>query len=1025
MFKKSILGIAALSLIAVSLIIPGVKGLSAEEGVEYVILDDSTFADSYDFGYLLEAPSIEKLYFEKDGVMNKVTYGEVTLPNGVTRVPGKFSLDIPGQYKVAYYAKGGASFKKEFVVRKTVYENGNGVTSYFENSMPVSAKKGIAVNLVSGSSFKINKVVDIHSFKNGLVDVVNYYPIFRKTKDQIPAASFCTVKLVDAYNPDHFLEFYTWCDKSAIPYYAGVGSSEQNFTGLEYNPNRPDKINCVYEGVSYNKHVTTRYQVVDAYGVWGGMMDEATLIRENGVSYSWDLNDNKTYFIGKDTNKLITDLDAPEVYDSNPLDVESFFTTGEVYAQFECFGFNSGSMDIEIVSVLGMKGDELKDAIVYDEKAPTIKTDFMEEGKESVTVSKDEKFYIPSDVTVLDYNYYGDLKTNVYLNYGQPDQSSVYSSDYFVPTVLGNYSLVYTARDSFGNVSKKVVSLNCVDKKPFTFEEKKVAKLDAAAPNDIPFLEVAGHNGDVSIKAYAIDPKGEVTPLGLNESKTAYSFVPLYTGEYEISYEISDAFYSTSYSYKVNSEDIGNVYFAKAPAVYPYYIKGASYSLNDFVGVKATANGPVEVKTTPSVSFDGGAFSVVSNPRKIDITGSSSVKFKFSAGGVEYTSDEIKILDLKFGKRSVERNYVDYFQGNFEAKSEELSSLRYEFGASGNMTFANVISFSNFAFNFDFEASNANSIEVVLSDYQDRGNYISVFIEKMTSLTFKATIVQNDGKFETKQSGYFNLSGSSESINILVQSGKLFVNDYVSMEVEHNFELSRLDVMTNGATAIDVKKINNQNVLKAAKMIETGPQSYYDKKTGSFEIGSDYSAAPCVASSVLSPVLADDIRLTITDSSGEVVTSLDGIRLDSVLADRQYDINLAKCGQYRVNYVVSCEGSSRSGGEKIVNDKDYYIVNVDDTVPPVVTFADRSTLEVEVHSVVRIRSFTVSDNNSDPSKIKTYVVIEDYNGTISESGFNVGETYAFHKVGTFKVSVYAYDEYGNWSSDSYTVIVRA
>lgn len=1021
MKRGFILG-ASITLLASGLVVSHISQAIAEEAESQIIIDDTTFQESYEYNQIIDMPTIGKTYFSTPNGLVKATYGEVVFPDRNARKPGRHTLNIPGKYKVSYYDDNNHSYVKEFVVRKNIYEDGSGVTSSYYNALPVSGLPGIEVTLVSGSSFKFNKTVNIHSFKNGMVDVIDFYPIFRENKDDIPAASFCTVKLVDAYDSSKFLEIYTWCDKSSAPYYAGAGAAFQNFTGLEYNPNRPDKINCVFEGVSYNKHVTTRYQVVDAYGVWGSMNDNTTLKRDKGCAFTWNLNNNQVWWSGTNS-KLITDLDAVEVYDSNPLNIDEYFTTGEVYAQFECFGFNSTSMKVEIPSILGMSGTKLKDGIVEDTTGPSIVTKFLKD-KNSVTIFKDQKFYIPTDVQVNDFNYYGDLKSTIYYNYGQPDQFIVNSSDYFIPTLLGNYSLVYSAKDSFGNETKKVVALNCVANNPFEFNEDKVTSLEAATTNAIPALNVKGKNGEVNVKAYAVDPKGKRVSLNLNESKDSYDLTPLYIGEYEIVYEINDAFYSTSYTYKVNSVDTGKVFFDKKPMVYPSYIKGASYSIEPLVGLKATENGPVEVETNPYIAFDSDNFTKISDPNKFTITGSSTVKFKFMTGNIEYRTDTIEIVDVNFGKRSVEKRYAPYFQGDYVNSSEESSSLKYEFDKAGEMSFINFISFANYAFNYSFTETTGANIEVRLSNYQDSNNYVSATVERVTSSTYQATISQVNENGVTKSVGFFNSTEKTNDISIVMQGTRLYINDYVSLDLSRDFELSVLSVITKSACTIDVEKINNQGMLKATKMIENGPQVYYERRTGSFDIDSEFKVSSCVASCVLSPVLFEDVKISVFDNEGNNVKSVDDVLLNLASANREYTIYLSECGQYKVNYIISAEGSTRSGADKITNDKVYYIVNVDDVIDPVVTFDDHSTLEIKVGQVVKVRSYTVSDNHTAKDKLKVVVMVMDDHFNIMESGYNVA-TYAFQKVGTFKVVAYVFDEYGNYSSDSYTVIVRA
>lgn len=1021
---KKQLTLLSICLLTSAVVLAGVSKSDSVLAEEIVVIDDKTFDDSYSYNSVLNIPDYKNVYFYDESGMNKATYGEILFPDGNSKIPGRYVLDLPGKYQIRYYSQNGKSFQKEFLVNKNIYETGNGVTAQYCDAMPKSNKPGISVNLVSGSSFKINKYANIHDFAGQLVDVVTFYPLLREGTNDIPAASFSTVKLVDAYDSSKFIEYYVWSSSESNVYYSGAGAAFQNFTGLEYNTNRPDKINCVFEGVSYIKHVTTRYQSVDAYGVWfGGKTNNKTTIDSGGISFTWDLIKNQAWISGSDA-KLITDFDANEVYDSNLLNIDDYFTTGEVYAQFECFGFNTTSMDIEIESVLGFSGEELKNAIVYDVVAPSIINDFTEEGQ-NVSISQGEKFYIP-ELNIFDFNYYGDVKTNVYYNYGQVDQFLVSSSDYFIPDLLGKYSLVYIAKDGYGNTNKEVITLNSTDKKPFNFIENKLSSLSAASENNVPILDVIGNNGKVNVEANAIDPSGKRNKLYLNSDSSAYSLVPLYVGKYTIEYIISDNFYTTNFSYEVSSNDVGAVYFNKKPALYPYYIKDAAYSLEAFKGVKATVDGPQEIKTIPYMSLDKAQYKAISNPDEFYIKGNENIRFKFIVGSTNYESDLIDIVDVGYGLSTSNKDYFKYFQGNYSSTEEKLSSLSFAFDDDIDLSFINTISVSKFLFDLYFDLSATNSIDIKLEDYKDSNNYLKLEVEKMTSIVFKATLIQCSSGDIAFQNGYFNVSNEdmySYHFNLYVLGNKLYFNDTVNLPFEHDFELGVLSVNSNGKSTIDIARINNQNFQIKSKMSESPAQGYFERKTGSFEVGSDFTVSTFKASAVLTPILNSDVRLIVTDSNDNIARSIDGELLNEVTALKYYTINLKEVGRYKFTYVTYANLSKRSGFAKERDDNTFFVVSVDDVINPTIKFVDHSTLTVNVGDIIKIREYEIADNYTEKDKLLVKTMVLDEGNNIIESGYGVTQI-ALRRPGTFKVLAYVFDEYGNYSTDYYLVVVR-
>ena len=254
-------------------------------------------------------------------------------------------------------------------------------------------------------------------------------------------------------------------------------------------------------------------------------------------------------------------------------------------------------------------------------------------------------------------NYYNDIKTSVYFNYGKDSQIKVESSDYFIPTMMGKYSVIYTATDAYGNKSYYELPVNCVSEKPFVYEETKINELVAASDNVIPELDISTLNDGLKVKAFAVDPKGNKAELLLSPGE-GYKLAPLYIGTYKIVYEISNDFYVENFEYEVNAVDQNKVYFDTKPAVYPYYMKNARYSFEPLVGKKATVNGPVDVASDIYISFDGGAFNKVDNINDVLINGSNnlngvpflhgSVTYEFTRDGIDNIDEEYQNLSLSF-----------------------------------------------------------------------------------------------------------------------------------------------------------------------------------------------------------------------------------------------------------------------------------------------------------------------------------------------------------------------------------------
>ena len=218
--------------------------------------------------------------------------------------------------------------------------------------------------------------------------------------------------------------------------------------------------------------------------------------------------------------------------------------------------------------------------------------------------------------------------------------------------------------------------------------------------------------------------------------------------------------------------------------------------------------------------------------------------------------------------------------------------------------------------------------------------------------------------------------------------------------------------------------MNNQTFTTTVR--ESKPQLSFEQKNGVQEANSIYSIAPCYASAVLNSVLLKDVKVTVNMPSGDIATSVDGVRLENVTADRIYDVKLTQIGQYRVSYTVTCIGATRTDGQATLANDDYYIINVSEGIAPTVSFKDGSneatTVNVAKGTTHQIKEFVATDNTTPSEGLKVYKMILDEAFVIEANGYNV-DSYAFTEAGTFIVYVLVYDSLGNSAACYYKVIV--
>ena len=169
-----------------------------------------------------------------------------------------------------------------------------------------------------------------------------------------------------------------------------------------------------------------------------------------------------------------------------------------------------------------------------------------------------------------------------------------------------------------------------------------------------------------------------------------------------------------------------------------------------------------------------------------------------------------------------------------------------------------------------------------------------------------------------------------------------------------------------------------------------------------------------VATDTLSTVTEKNLTVTVT-VNGKPVTSRDGVLLKDVVANRDYEIEFAQYGDYRVVYTAKDE----SGKSSI----QYYVVTVADMVAPEISFKDGSTSEttqkVKLYYKYSIKEYVVSDNYSSAEDISVYVYIYTQNGCLIH--YNV-EEFTLTEAGSYVVYLYCVDKDGNYATASYRLL---
>ncbi len=695
-------------------------------------------SNEYVVGSSFTVPSATITY---GGQEYQATDGVLIYPDGVARESDSYVLNQTGKYTVIYTVKCGAikvRAQKEFVVTENSYSvssSGSTVTYDTLQTAKNADTKGLIVTFSGGDTFRYSKPIDLT--KQEVTDLIFMYPV--KGGD-IHNAYIYTVTLTDCYDPSIYVNLIISFDQDWE--YIRANAAGQDEVGLFVPDSRhPGEVEV--DGEMYYIHRNN---------VWGASGKSPHMDPKGyGCRWLYNYGEQKVYLEERLGPKVINQFNHPGIYDEK----QRFngFTTGEVYLSIKPSSYNATYTQVEIESINGESGEALRLASDYkDDKAPVLTVDFNNVDKDNLKAAKGEKFTL-FDANAIDINLFGEVKKSVYFNYGNEYQTEVLVEDNcFIPNTVGRYTIVYTAKDSFGNQSTQTVDVHCkeiVGGKGIIFDTEPISQLFAGKDNVLPQYNVEGLNGEVAVEIYA-ERNGEKTII---DAKTR-TFVPLYHGEYKINFRYYDSVYDYIYSYNVDCVGSNEVRFLDDFILPRHFIKDAYYSIEKIYAYSFEEQNPTKFDAELKVSFDKGAF-LTKDADKVLIDGDFSVQFKFVYGDQEIVSEEYPIVDVNFEEMN---NLERYFVGeNISVQSVGVSA-RLDVNAdvdTATASFINPISVSAFEFRFQIpEDQGFTGLNLILTDYYNRTNRKVISYKKVGE---KSYFNVNGGKdYEISAPNFFD-----------------------------------------------------------------------------------------------------------------------------------------------------------------------------------------------------------------------------------------------------------------------------
>ena len=950
---------------------------------------------------------------------SKVANGQIIFPDGSSKSGKSFTISMPGVYKVIY----SAIFDTEEVTESVTYScyrtSGDFFITSNDRNRPTIGEysfntqtshiQGAKLSLDSRTTFTYDEIIDFNTF--GANNPFFEFMVDTAKQGESDIESF-TVRLTDVDNFNNYVDITVKdsgpVDDDGRGCYILAGSNSQFKTGYEWG-----KLHIN----SYGTNVGSSFRALPVENP----ANSAQLYFEYA---------NKTFYVspilGQGIKDKITDLDDPVVYKSA---VWEGFTNGKAKLSIFANSMISASADVIIGRVANY---DLSLFLFEDHVAPTIDVDYNGQSSSSVPNAQVGRPYKIFDAVITD-NFDKNLPYDVSVSYQDTVNNKTKDvsiiNGYFTPSKEGAYTIKYSTRDSFDNVSTKNVIVNAVS----TIQNMSIT-LDSQTMSDYVYskfiipnendVHVTGGSGKASITRQLVDSSNKEIIIEGDE------FIPEEAGSYQARYIATDYLGNVATTVlTINVLEATTPRFIGDVLLPKVLVKGHTYTLPSYQGVE-TINGK-SVFLDSSVSVNGTLL-----PNGTFVAGDNcAITYKINGqnGQNEYNTT-IPVVDSNNSK-----DQTVYFYGDYDSVTENVNDVTLLTTHDASATFASVLPYDNplVAFTRDPSMTNFNSLQFKFSDSQN----------PHISLTFKVRFVGSNAYICAASDSHEYELASEKNDNL--ETYKISFDNYsrTLTDIAYN-DLTKvryddlgnpftgfthgvyLDISMVGVTSVSsiaIITISNQDFGHNDIYIDvSSPIIIFKTK---FINEQEYGANGFIPSVEVFDVLSEaTAKVLVKAPDGSFV-----VKNEDASADHTFPLN--SFGIYNVTYSAEdSDGNFVSIPRKIT---------VFDNVAPVLTVKNNLKETYKLNSAVTIPSYTASDNlgiytlniflllpNNEErllilDKSGTVTSYLDVNSPIYNSSFKVNNnTFRVEQTGRYTLRYVLYDEAFNKVVQEYSFMVK-
>ena len=938
-----------------------------------VSFSEVVFQDNYEFGSELVIPKVaETIGGQKIDAEVRVKY-----PDGSTYgYKDKFALTQAGLYTVDYlFLSEGEFIKKEtknFVVYENLYSFGTSLSSAEYDS--TLAQPGLSVKLAAGDTMTFNTIVDLTGYTSW-DDLINFR-VYPTTKGQMDFLDFY-LTLTDIYD-----------ETNVVTILANGVSGGDWLYGKAASAGNKEK-GSGYYGTGY-------------FGSFIGTEQYSTM------RFSLDMSTKEVYI----NDTMIIDLDSAIDFEKPWVG----FTDGKVKMALTISGNKTSYASFAIRS---LAGSDVTKSYITETLQPTIAVD-SEDMPEKGCIGG--KCKIPSATAYIGSQSY-EVSSSVFYNYYDEEKRSNIncSNGYFNFTKEGIYTIEYKSYDKFGNCSVEVLDVYAADDIPqvtLTVNENDAVK--------------EGYRGAlISVADYSMEIPDEITAActvsveknGVLSAVTDGKFLAEENGEYTVVYTLTDNVgREQKASYKVNITTSQHAVIGEIPALPEYFLGGYDYA---FPAIKAY-NYTTNQESVASVRYkiDNGDYKEISVEQATEIncegaTGTLYLEYYVKEGG--------NVVSSVVFQRPIIKVYSDgkidmaaYFmttEGISVSKQEDHYAL--EASKDGTVRFLKNQAAQDFNFTLALDSKKASysEITVYLTDSVNKNERVAVRF-KNNDNSFFVTIGETGSYLNTYNTNLsFMYSSEKHSFSMNANFYEANKTVYGASFTGFSSGLIDFEIEFAGVETSAVVKLavfNGQNLNAYIEGDYIAPKIVIPSEIGvRCFVGEQVKISEAFVSDIFDPTVK--LLATLTDPNGNVIVSVDGVRLENVDPMNEYYFVASELGVYNVKY------SAKGKYDFKARELNIKITAMKATVKPTMTIYGDIVTEAKLGDTIYIPEAKSYDVDGSALTVIRMVITPTLDRIYLSSEY---DSFVANRTGTYSVVYYALNSDGEPVSKRFIVEVK-